>query len=165
MIRKSIFSKDRRSSNINSLTQDRNLIPVSLAHFFPLSLSLPPSLSLSSSLSLSLFPSQLSVSSSSEIKKFKTLENKSLKSSFSGLAEDNFLTHVLFCPCRHFVCPLKQGHSLYLPCIFVNYRNGCSNPAKCSYCVGPGGQANTDLCVPSLIISVLNQCWSIVLDL
>ena len=30
---------------------------------------------------------------------------------------------------HHFVWPLKQGRSLYLPCILVRYRNGCPNHA------------------------------------
>ena len=48
-------------------------------------------------------------------------------------------------PHHHFVHPLKQGRSLYLPYIKSYTRNGCPNRAKCSSYVGPGGQATKQL--------------------
>ena len=56
----------------------------------------------------------------------------------------------LFLPCLCFVRSLWQETSLYLPCIWVTYRNSCPNRAKCSCYLSPGGRA-TRHCVLSLI--------------
>ena len=42
-------------------------------------------------------------------------------------------------PHKRFVCPRKQGLSLFLPCILVSYKNGCPKQAKCSCCLSLGG--------------------------
>ena len=51
----------------------------------------------------------------------------------------NDLWQFIFLPHHCFVHPLKQGHSVYRPCIKSNTRFGCPNQANCSCFLGAGG--------------------------